>query len=96
VPTLSGVSERLATQRLERLEQDIADVDRALATLEELHAQSKGRGGAEAAERIRAVVGAERFPAEPQLPAEPQRSTEFSAGPQRSTEVPAEPQVSAP
>ena len=90
MPTLSGVSERLATQRLERLEQDIADVDRALATLEELHAQSKGRGGAEAAERIRAVVGAERFPAEPQ------RSTEFSAGPQRSTEVPAEPQVSAP
>ena len=57
VPTLIGVSERLATQRLERLEQDIADVDRALATLEELHAETKGRGGAEAAERIELQVG---------------------------------------
>ncbi|HBX09602.1 MAG: hypothetical protein KA973_13295 [Candidatus Microthrix sp.] len=59
------------TERLEALEQDIADVDRALATLEELHAESRGRGGRDAADRIRAVVSADRFPAEPRLPAEP-------------------------
>ncbi|MEZ5382664.1 MAG: hypothetical protein R2754_12850 [Microthrixaceae bacterium] len=57
------------SERLERLEQDIADVDRALESLEELHASSEGRGGAAAAERIKAVVGADRFPGtDPELP----------------------------
>lgn len=56
------------TDRIEALEQDIASVDRALSTLEDLHTESKGRGGSEAADRIRAVVNAERFPAEPRLP----------------------------
>ena len=72
VPTRHSESayDRTVTERIEKLEQDIADVDRALATLEELHAESKGRGGTAAADRIRAVVSAERFPAEPELPAD--------------------------
>ncbi len=50
--------------RLAQLEQDMADVEQAMATLDELNRETAGRGGQIAADRINAVVSGERFPTE--------------------------------
>lgn len=70
------------TERLDRLEADIASVDSALRSLEELHTESGGRGGVPAAERIRAVVAPDRFPGT-DVPA-----PEDSSGPTAPVEAP--------
>jgi hypothetical protein len=53
--------------RLAQLEQDIADVEQAMRSMEEIHQTSGGRGGQPAADEIAAVVSGDRFPIEFQL-----------------------------
>lgn len=47
---------------VDQVEQAMANVERAMATLDEIAARSGGRGGEAAAAEIRAAVSPQRFP----------------------------------